>query len=161
MHSTVRLLDRASLLLAALLVLGFWQYSQNNIVGDSDVRKRRATTMDATKPEKSTQEVEATTVEGEIRDLVRTEASAPSGTPSETIADLGSVNIAPLIQKVVDPSIAEFAKLIGELQEARTYLQSEGERIGRETDRYIQLAQTASASVKLISGAIGEWRKAG
>ena len=117
--------------------------------------------MDATKPEKSTQGVEATTVDGEIRDLVRAEALAPSATPSETVAELGSDNIAPLIQKVVAPSIAEFEKLIGELQEARTYQQSEGERIGRETDRYIELAQTASESVKLISGAIGEWRKAG
>ena len=117
--------------------------------------------MDVTKPEKSTQAVEATTVEGEIRDLVRAEALSPSWPPSETGAELGSGNIAPLIQKVVAPSIAEFEKLIGELQVARTHLQSEGERIRRETDRYIQLAQTASESVKIISGAIGEWRKAG
>jgi hypothetical protein len=119
-------------------------------------------TMNVPKLDKSTQTVAAMTeVEGEIRDLVRTEALAPSGTPSEAVAELGNDNIAPLIQKVVAPSIAEFEKLIGELQEARTYLQSEGERIGRETDRYIELAQTASESVKLISGAIGEWRKAG
>src|ERR1700730_10445585 len=116
---------------------------------------------DATTPEKSTQGGEATAVEEEIRDRIRTEALSPSGTPSETVAELGNDNIAPLVQKVVAPSIAEFEKLIGELQEARTYLQSEGERIGRETDRYIELAQTASESVKLISGAIGEWRKAG
>jgi hypothetical protein len=50
---------------------------------------------------------------------------------------------------------------IGELQEARAYLQSEGERIQRETDHYLQLSKTASDSVKVISGAVAEWRKAG
>jgi hypothetical protein len=118
--------------------------------------------MDVTKPEKSTQAVVATTdVEGKIRDLVRAEALSPSTPPDETGAELSSDNIAPLIQKLVAPSIAEFERLIGELQEARIYLQSEGERIRRETDRYIQLTQTASESVKIISGAIAEWRKAG
>jgi hypothetical protein len=119
-------------------------------------------TMDVTKPEKSTQAVVAMTkVEGEIRDLLRAEPLSQSTPPDETGAELSSDNIAPLIQKVVAPSIAEFEKLIGKLQEARTYLQSEGERIRRETDRYIQLTQTASESVKIISGAIVEWRKAG
>ena len=116
--------------------------------------------MDATKPEKSTQEVEATTVEGEIRDLVRAEELSQSKPPSEIGAEPRD-KIVPLIQKIVAPSIAEFEKLIGELQEARTYLQSEGERIQREADRYIQLSQTASESVKIISGAVGEWRIAG
>jgi len=73
----------------------------------------------------------------------------------------GAGHIAPLIAKIAAPSIAEFEKLIGELQEAKAYLQSEGERIRRETDSYMQLSQSASESVKIISDAIGEWRKAG
>jgi hypothetical protein len=120
-------------------------------------------TMNVAKPEKSTQSALATTtdVEGIIRDLVRVEASLPGSPSGETGAQPGSDQIAPLIAKIVAPSIAEFEKLIGELQEAKAYLQSEGERIRRETDSYIQLSQSASESVKVISDAIGEWRKAG
>ncbi len=120
-------------------------------------------TMNVAKPEKSTQSALATTtdVEGIIRDLVRVEASLPGSPPGETGVQPGGEQIAPLIAKIVAPSIAEFEKLIGELQEAKAYLQSEGERIRRETDSYIQLSQSASESVKVISDAIGEWRKAG
>jgi len=90
--------------------------------------------MDVTKPEESGQAIEATTaVEGEIRDLVPTDALSGS---SVKTGELGNDNIAPLIQKVVAPPIAELEKRIGELQDARTYLQSEGERIRRETDHY-------------------------
>jgi hypothetical protein len=119
--------------------------------------------INVAKPEKSTQSALATTtdVEGIIRDLVRVEASLPGMPPGETEVQPGSDQIAPLIAKIVAPSIAEFEKLIGELQEAKAYLQSEGERIRRETDSYIQLSQSASESVKVISDAIGEWRKAG
>jgi prophage DNA circulation protein len=58
-------------------------------------------------------------------------------------------------------SIAEIEKLIGELQEARDFLQSEGERVRRETERYTNLTQTASASVKIISDTVAGWREAG
>jgi hypothetical protein len=58
-------------------------------------------------------------------------------------------------------SIAEIEKLIGELQEAREFLQSEGERVRRETERYTNLTQTASASVKIISDTVVGWREAG
>jgi hypothetical protein len=99
-------------------------------------------------------------VEGEIRDLGRAEALSPSK-PPVTTEELGNDSIAPLIQKFVAPSIAELEKLIIESQEARSYLQSESERIRSETDRYIQLTQTASESVRIISDAIRDWRKAG
>lgn len=56
-------------------------------------------------------------------------------------------------------SIAAMERLIVELQVARDYLQSEGERIERETARYNQLSETASASVKIISASLGRWRE--
>jgi hypothetical protein len=71
------------------------------------------------------------------------------------------VDIAPLVHKVGATSIAEIEKLIGELQEARDFLQSEGERVRRETERYTNLTQTASASVKIISDTVAGWREAG
>ena len=105
------------------------------------------------KPEMWTPAALAAT-EGESRELVQAEASSTHKT--ETDAE-----ITPLIQKVGASSIAEIEKLMDELQEAKHFLQSEGERIQRETARYTNLAQTASASVKIIFDTVQEWRKAG
>src|SRR5262245_20336281 len=63
--------------------------------------------------------------ESENRDLVHVEASS-----TETDAD-----VAPLVRKVGAISIAEIEKLIGELQAKKNYLQSEADRIERETAR--------------------------
>ena len=88
----------------------------------------------------------------EDRDRIHPNASSPP----ETDAD-----VAPLIQKVGAPSIAQIEKLIGELHEARNLLEAEGERIQRETARYIKFAQLASASVETISNILSGWRQAG
>jgi hypothetical protein len=118
-------------------------------------------TMEVTKPEAAAPAMAAMTdVEADIRDLVRSEALS-AGRSAAGAQEPGSDDIAPLVGKVVASPVAEFEKLISELQEARTYLQSEGERVQRETDRYLELTQTASESVRMISGAIREWRKAG
>jgi hypothetical protein len=90
----------------------------------------------------------------ESRDLIHVEA--PSTPKTETDAD-----IAPLIQKVGTTSIAEIEKLMGELQEVKNFLQSEGERIQRETAHYMNLTQMALASVKIISDTVSGWREAG
>ena len=50
-------------------------------------------------------------------------------------------------------------KLMGELQTARDYLQSEGERVRQMMVRYAHLAQTAS--VKIIAESVGKWRNSG
>jgi hypothetical protein len=93
-------------------------------------------------------------IESETRDLVP--AGAPSTPKSET-----DVEIAPLVQQVGATSIAEIEKMIGELQEAKDFLQSEGERVQRETEQYTTLTQMASASVKIISDTVAKWREAG
>jgi hypothetical protein len=67
----------------------------------------------------------------------------------------------PLIQKIGATSIAEIEKLIGELQETRNFLESEGERIQQETARYINLTQRALDSVKIIFDTLSGWRQAG
>jgi hypothetical protein len=74
--------------------------------------------------------------------------------PAET-----DVELEPLILKVGACSIAEFERLLSELQEAKNFLQSEGERIQRETAQYTNLARTASASGKIISDTVREWRE--
>ena len=66
-------------------------------------------------------------------------AEAPSQRLTETDAE-----IVLLIEKIGATSIGEIEKLIGETQEAKNFLQSEKERIQRETACYTKLAQTAS-----------------
>jgi hypothetical protein len=67
----------------------------------------------------------------------------------------------PLVQQIGATSIAEIEKLIGELQETRNFLESEGERIQRETARYIDLTQRALASVRIIFDTLSGWQQAG
>ena len=86
------------------------------------------------------------------RDLIHSKASSPPKTDAD---------VAPLIQKVGAPSIAQIEKLIGELHEARNLLESERERIQREIARYIKFTQMASASVRIISDTLSGWRQAG
>ncbi len=91
-------------------------------------------------------------LEGGIRALVRRNRLAVAAElvaePSEDALIAGAT------------SMAEIDKLIGELQTARDYLQSEGERVRRMTARYAHLAETASASVKVIAESLGKWRSA-
>ena len=79
--------------------------------------------------------------EGEVCDLAHADVSTQTETGTE---------IAPLIQQIGDMSIAEIDRLMAELQEAKSYLQSEGERIERETVRYTNLTQMASFTAKII-----------
>ena len=90
-------------------------------------------------------------VEGEVCDLAYAKLSTPTETDPE---------IAPLIEKVGATSIAEIDRLIAELQDARNYLISEGERIERETVRYANLTLMASATTKIISDAVSQWHPA-
>jgi len=89
--------------------------------------------------------------EGEVCDLAHADVSTQTETGTE---------IAPLIQQIGDTSIAEIDRLIAELQEAKNYLQSEGERIEREMVRYTNLTQMASFTAKIIFDAISRWHPA-
>jgi hypothetical protein len=93
-------------------------------------------------------------IESESRAL--NQAEAPSTPQSET-----DVEVAPLVQKLGTTSIAEVEKMIEELQEARDFLQAEGERVQREAEHYTTLTQMASASLKIISDTVAGWREAG
>jgi hypothetical protein len=90
-------------------------------------------------------------LEGGIRALVR---GNRLGVAAELVAEPCDALIAGAT------SIADIDKLVGELETARDYLQHEGERLRQMTARYGHLAQTASASVKIIAESLGKWRKA-
>ena len=97
----------------------------------------------------------------EVRDLPPTDASSSPEVPAEEPLDFGSAKLMAMIQTMSTTPVVELDRLIGELQEARDYLQSECERIERETTGYVELSQTALESVKIIAETVGEWRKAG
>jgi multidrug resistance efflux pump len=80
-------------------------------------------------------------------------AASIEGTETDT-------EIAPLIRKGGAASIAEIDRLIAELQEAKSYLLSEGERIEKEMVRYANLTQMALASAKIIFDAVSQWHPA-
>ena len=92
--------------------------------------------------------------ESKNRDLVHVEASSTPTTEPDA-------DIAPLIRKVGATSIAEIEKLIEELQETKNFLQTEADRIERETARHMNLTQMASASVKIIFDTVSGWRQTG
>ena len=90
--------------------------------------------------------------EGDVCDL----ACAKPATQPET-----DTEIAPIIQKLGATSIADIDNLVSELQDARDYLQSEGERVRAEVAHYAALAGAASASVKIIFDVLRAWRTTG
>ena len=57
-----------------------------------------------------------------------------------------------------DAQIADIERLMAELGAARDYLQAEGERVRRVNANYAHLAQTASASARVIAESIAKWR---
>src|ERR1700722_260051 len=92
---------------------------------------------------------DAASIEGGIRALVRRNRLAVAAElidhPCENALMAGAA------------SIADIDKLMTELQTARDFLQSEAERVRRMNARYAHLAQTASASVKVIAESLGRW----
>lgn len=89
-------------------------------------------------------------VEGEVCDL-------PNARLCMGVAD---VEIAPFIRRLRATSAAEIERLIVELQEAKEHLQSEKERIERETSRFTSLVWMASTTAKIISDAVSQWQPA-
>ena len=58
----------------------------------------------------------------------------------------------------VGATSAHLDNLIKQMQDARDYLQAESERVRLANERYAHLAQTASASAKIITDSMGQWR---
>jgi hypothetical protein len=105
----------------------------------------REKTMDAAESELSISDTATKTIEGGIRALVLGNRPTSAVEPCDDILAAGAT------------AIADIEKLMEELQTARDYLQAEGERVRQVTVRYAHLAQTASASAKIIADSIGKW----
>jgi hypothetical protein len=125
--------------------------------------------MDAAESKLSPSDTTTKTIEGGIRALVRGNRSVSANVtvPSEDNLAVGAASISVPTNVTVPSedslvagaaSIADIEKLMAELLVARDYLQAEGERVRRVNANYAHLAQTASASVKIIAESIGKWR---
>jgi hypothetical protein len=96
-------------------------------------------------------------VEGEIRKFVRRDINSMRRNP-ETDSQLVANNISSLLQRVAGVSVQEIDRLIAELQSLRDTLNTEGERVRREIERYSTLSQSAMQSTKIIGESIAHWR---
>lgn len=125
--------------------------------------------MDAAESKLSLSDTTTKRIEGGIRALVRgnRSVSASATVPSEDNLAAGAASVSVPTNVTVPSedslaagaaSIADIERLIAELLVARDYLQAEGERVRRVNANYAHLAQTASASVKIIAESIGKWR---
>jgi hypothetical protein len=107
---------------------------------------KREKIMDAAELKSSIPDTTTKTIEGDIRSLVRGNRPADAPGSGDDAVAAGAT------------SIADIEKLMAELLVARDFLQAEGDRIRRINANYLHLAQTASASVKIIAETIGKWR---
>jgi hypothetical protein len=101
----------------------------------------------------------ATAFEGEIREFVRRDFT-PLRRPDTGSGEFAASNISSLVQRVAGTSLQEIDNLIGELQNLRDYIASEGERVQREITSYAQLNQAAMTSTRIISDSMAKWKDA-
>jgi hypothetical protein len=100
----------------------------------------------------------ATEIE-QTKEAVPVESQTPA--PGEDEAELPAESLDSLITEVVAAPVAKLAKLIDELKDAKTHLESKHERVQSEVDRYLQLNRNTVESIKIITDAVTEWRSAG
>jgi hypothetical protein len=107
------------------------------------------------KPAKPEDDQAVTAVEGEIADFVRRDVAPRKSEASDnSIAE----NLNTLLDRAGRHSSKEIDKLVTDLQQVRDFLRTEGDRVQREITKYVQISQTAMASVKIISESIGQWK---
>ena len=104
----------------------------------------------------------ATSIEGEIRDLVGSDAAFLRGQRSEggAAANPAADNLDALIGRVAGASIDEIDRVIRELQGVRTMLRNEGERVNREIAGYASLCHASMTAMTVISDSLKKWKGA-
>ncbi len=115
--------------------------------------------MTVTKLDGTSDFADNTSFEGEIREFVRRDfAPLRRLYPEPGSSELAVGNINSLVQRVAGVSLQEIENLVGELQNLRDYLESEGERVQRELAGYAQLNQAAIKSTKIIAETMAQWK---
>jgi hypothetical protein len=112
---------------------------------------KRERKMDVAKSHASIVDTAPMSMEGNVRTLMRSNRSPNVTKPnydSVTSNDAFAAGAA---------SITDIERLMVELQAARDYLRAEGDRVRQLNANYVHLAQTASASARVIADSIGKW----
>jgi hypothetical protein len=116
------------------------------------VALKREKKMDVAESRVSLSDIVPTSIEENIRTLMPSNKSQRVTKPGDDLVDSNDAIAAGAA------SIADIERLMADLQAARDYLQSEGERVRRVNAHYAHLAQTASASARVIVESISKWR---
>jgi hypothetical protein len=97
--------------------------------------------------------------EGEIREFIRRDVSTrrPGAEPiAASQAETDKLNA--LLERVSGATVSEIDRLIAELQNIRSLLLNEGERVRREITGYAGLSQSAVATMKVINDTLTQLR---
>ena len=94
--------------------------------------------------------------EGEIREFIRRDISQRRQRPANATQDSSVDNVANLIERVSSVSVNEIDRVIGELEQIRDTLRSEGERVRRELTNYAGLSQSTVSSMKIIADTVAQ-----
>lgn len=107
----------------------------------------------------------ATDVEAGIREFVRNDIAYLRRAPpiAESITDAGADaavnNVNTLIQRVAGASASEIDNLINELENLRSLMHEEGQRVQRDLANFAKLSQTAMKSTRIISENLAQWKR--
>ena len=91
--------------------------------------------------------------EGEIREFIRRDVTMRRPEPG---SESGSENLSTLIERVSSATVVEIDRVIGELQNIRSLLHSEGDRVRREITGYAGLSQSAVSTMKVIADTLSQ-----
>lgn len=96
--------------------------------------------------------------EGEIREFIRRDVTMRRQPDplTGTQSDNGSENLSSLIERVSAATVVEIDRVIGELQNIRSLLHSEGDRVRREITGYAGLSQSTVATMKVIADTLSQ-----
>jgi hypothetical protein len=100
----------------------------------------------------------AEVVEGKMRDLLRNVVrSTKPQAQNSSVIDEGEL---PFIASMAAAPIREIERLLSELQESRTFLSEEAQRIERQIARYTEVSAGALDAAKIVTRHMTEWGKA-
>jgi len=114
--------------------------------------------MNSAKPRNVAEmEKPATEIEGNIRELVRRDAT--SFRQVESDSEMAANNLSTLLRRVSGNSAREIENLIGELQVLRDKLQADSDRVEREIVEYASLSQSVIQLTKIIADGVTQVKK--
>lgn len=96
----------------------------------------------------------ASEFEGEIREFVRRDVTMRRHPDLQS--ENGVENLSSLIERVSAATVIEIDRVIAELQNIRSLLHSEGDRVRRDITGYAGLSQSAVSTMKVIADTISQ-----